>query len=202
MPRLLRPAAFALALGLALPLSLSIAERPAQASTVLALTVQDLVDRADAVVVGIPKSRTARWESGKIVTYTTVSIDSNVAGAGKAGESFVVRTLGGVVGEIGQQVAGEATLPLDVPQVFFLRPMPAGTTAPAGTRTVVGMAQGALRVVVGKDKIARLEPRLDGLALVPQAGVKVPAAHVALAGKSVADATIDIRAAWAKRAAK
>lgn len=202
MLRSSRPLALAFALGVALPITLSAGERPAQASSALALTVQDLVDRADAIVVGIPKSRVSRWESGKIVTYTTVSIDAGVAGAGKAGGSLVVRTLGGVVDKIGQQVAGEAALPLDVPMVLFLRPLPAGTAAPAGARSVVGMSQGAVRVVVGKDKIARLEPRLDGLALMPQPGVTAPAAHVALAGKPLADATADLRAAWAKRVAK
>lgn len=202
MLRTARPFALALALGVATPVVLSLGEGSAQASTAIALTVQDLVDRSDAVVVAIPKSRTARWESGKIYTYTTVAIDTAVSGSGKAGETFVVRTLGGTVDKLGQQVAGEATLPLDAPLVLFLRPIPAGTTAPAGTRHVVGMAQGAFRVVTGKDKIARLEPHLDGLSLVPQPGVKDPAAHVALGGRAVADATTTLRAAWAKRVAK
>ncbi len=202
MSRFARPLVLALALGVATPLALSLGEGAAQASTSIALTVQDLVDRSDAIVVAIPKSRVSRWESGKIVTYTTVSIDTSVSGAGKAGDTFVVRTLGGTVDKLGQQVAGEASLPLDVPLMLFLRPLPAGTAAPAGTRHVVGMAQGAFRVTVGKDKIARLEAHLDGLSLVPQAGVTEPAAHVALGGQALADATTTLRKAWAKRAAK
>ncbi len=192
----------ALAAGAVIPMTITRLEATAEASTAIALTVQDLVDRADAVVVAIPKSRFSRWESGKIITYTTVAIDTNVAGAGKAGETFVVRTLGGVVDGIGQQVAGEATLPTDAPLLLFLRPLPAGTTVAAGTRTVVGMSQGAFRVVIGKDKVARVEAHLDGLALVARAGVMAPPAHVALDGRALADATSALRAAWAKRAAK
>lgn len=202
MLRTARPLALALALGVATPLVLSLLEGSAQASTAIALTVQDLVDRSDAIVVAIPKSRVSRWESGKIFTYTTVAIDASVSGAGKAGGTFVVRTLGGTVDKIGQQVAGEAALPLDVPLVLFLRPIPAGTAAPTGARHVVGMAQGAFRLVLGKDKIARLEPHLDGLSLLPQPGVKEPAAHVALGGRALGDVTTTLRAAWAKRVAK
>jgi hypothetical protein len=203
MLRPARPLAFVVALCAATPAALTFVERPASASAAISLTVQDLVDRADAIVVAIPKSRVSRWENGKIVTYTTISIDTNVAGAGKSGDSMIVRTLGGTVDKIGQQVSGEATLPIDTPMVLFLRPLPAGITGvPVGARSVVGMAQGALRINVGKDKIARLEPHLDGLALVPQQGVTQPPAHVALAGRSLADATNDIRAGWSKRVPK
>src|SRR4051812_46675641 len=85
-------------------LLLATTERPAQASAVIALTLDDLVDKSDVVALVTPKSRTARWESGRIVTYTTVVVDTAVAGGPAAGESLVVRTMGGVVGDIGQKV--------------------------------------------------------------------------------------------------
>src|SRR3954463_1814298 len=112
MLRSLRPALLAVlvigapALSVALTAS---SERPASASAVIALTLDDLVDKSDVVVLVTPKSKTARWEAGRIVTYTTVVVDTSVAGGPATGDSLVVRTMGGVVGDIGQKVFGEAT---------------------------------------------------------------------------------------------
>src|SRR5688572_1370906 len=97
----------------------------AYASTAIALSLDDLVERSESVVVAIPKSKVSRWESGRIITYTTVAVDTAVAGSGKAGETMTIRTLGGVVDDIGQITHGEAVLPIDKPVVLFLRALPA-----------------------------------------------------------------------------
>src|SRR6476469_816839 len=76
-------------------------EQPAHASSVVALTLDELVGTSDVVAVVTPKSKVARWEAGRIVTYTTVVVDSSVGGGPAAGETLLVRTLGGVVGDIG-----------------------------------------------------------------------------------------------------
>ena len=52
---------------------------------IIDLTLPDLVDKSDLVVVGIPKSRVSRWEGGRIITYTTVAVDQAVGGDAKAG---------------------------------------------------------------------------------------------------------------------
>jgi hypothetical protein len=178
----------------------------AYASTAIALSLEDLVDRSDSVVVAIPKSKVSRWESGRIVTYTTVAIDTAVAGSGKAGETMTVRTLGGVVDDIGQITHGEAVLPIAKPIVLFLRAMPAGPKITPGSMVVTGMAQGALSVEIGADKVARVIAKPADLVLVPNAKVDPkllkPAAAVTLGGKALPAAIADIRTAWAARAKK
>jgi hypothetical protein len=178
----------------------------AYASTAIALSLDDLVERSDSVVVAIPKSKVSRWESGRIVTYTTVAIDTAVAGSGKAGESVVIRTLGGVVDDIGQITHGEAVLPIDKPVMLFLRAMPTAPKVQAGSMVVTGMAQGALAVELGADKVARVIAKPADLVLVPNAKVdpklQKPAAAVTLGGKALPTAIADVRTAWAARAKK
>lgn len=179
----------------------------AHASTAIALSVEDLVDRSEQAVVGVPKSKTSRWEGGRIVTYTTVAIDTVIGGNKKAGETVVVRTLGGQVDGIGQITHGEAVLSIDKPFVLFLRPMPAGNAkALAGSLTVTGMAQGALPVEVGADKIPRITPHPVDLVLVPNVKVDPktapkPAAET-LAGKPLPVAVTELKTLWAARAKK
>lgn len=178
----------------------------AYASTAIALSLDDLVERSESVVVAIPKSKVSRWEGGRIITYTTVAVDTAVAGTGKAGETMTIRTLGGVVDDIGQITHGEAVLPIDKPVVLFLRALPASPKIVTGSLVVTGMAQGAMPVEIGADKVARVVARPADLVLVPNAKVDPkllkPAAAVALGGKALPTAIADIRTAWAARAKK
>lgn len=175
----------------------------AQASVVVALTLPELVEKSDAVVVALPKSKVSRWEGGRIITYTTIAVDTAIGGTHKAGESLVVRTLGGQVGDIGQIAHGEAVLPLDKPVLLFLRPTLAEAKAPPGALSVVGMSQGAMPIEVGTDKIARIVAKPLDLVLLPKPGeTKVVPASASLAGKALPDAVKDLRALWAARAKK
>ncbi len=173
--------------------------RQASASTVIALTLPDLVDRSEIVVVGIPKSRVSRWEGGRILTYTTVAIDQAVSGDAKAGGSVVVRTYGGVVDGIGQITHGEAVLKPGVPLLLFLRSLPAGVKPTEPSVSVTGMAQGALPIVVGTDKVPRLVPDTSQLALVSKPDEKLPAAAIAVANKPLVDTVVSVRALWAAK---
>ena len=71
---------------------------------------------------------------------------------------------------------------------------------------VTGMAQGAMSVEIGADKIARVVARPADLVLVPNAKVdpklQKPAAALTLGGKALPTAIADIRSAWAARAKK
>jgi len=158
-------------------------------------TLDDLVDKSDVVALVTPKSRTARWESGRIVTYTTVVVDTSVAGGPAAGDSLVVRTMGGVVGDIGQKVFGEATLVIGSPVVIFLRdlPKPMVATSLPGARSVTGMSQGTLPILVGTDKIQRIGPSATTLTLVPPPNPKSVPANVATAGRPVKDVVVELR---------
>lgn len=195
----------ALATALAVPTALigSVAffTHEAQASVVLTLTLPELVEKSDSIVVALPKSKVSKWEGGRIVTYTTIAVDTAVAGAAKAGDTIVVRTLGGVVDDVGQIAHGEAVLPLDKPIMLFLRPSVADKSAK--TLAVVGMAQGAMALEVGTDKVTRVVARPMDLVLVPKpSDPKAVAASTTLTGKPLPDAVKDIRTLWAARAKK
>lgn len=176
----------------------------AHASTAIALTLPELCDKSDSVVVGIPKSKISRWESGRIVTYTTVAVDTAVAGGSKAGDTITVRTLGGVVDDIGQITHGEAVLSIGKPMMMFLRPMAANPKALAGSLVITGMSQGALPIEIGTDKVARVTALASDLVLVPNAKTPVAAkpAGAVLGGLALPNALAEVRTAWAARAKK
>jgi hypothetical protein len=116
-------------------------------------------------VVGTPQEHQSRWEdlpSGRrIVTYTRVKVDTTVAGA-KVDEVWV-RTLGGSVGRIGQQVAGEARLTRGERALLFL--------SKAGQASVVAaMAQGHYPVLTDGKGNVTLKGSPDVGALVPRPG--------------------------------
>ncbi|GAC1351173.1 MAG: hypothetical protein NVSMB1_01650 [Polyangiales bacterium] len=168
--------------------------RATTASSMIAATVKDLVANSDAVVVGIPKSRICRYEDKQIITYTTVAIDRVVFGSVVAAGSITVRTLGGIIGDDGQLVIGEATLPLDAPQLLFTFLIPAAfPTAMPGSRGITGMSQGAMPLVVGDDRVPRIGPSATGLSLFPQANPNAVAANVATNGRPLTDVVRDVR---------
>lgn len=198
MLRSSRPWVFALLLGTGLVAGPSLGERSAAASAAIALTLDDLVVKSDVVAVGTATARTARWEDGKIVTYTTITVDQALGGGAAKGDTLVVRTLGGVVGTIGQKVHGEAVLPVGGRFVLFLRALPAAAASAAlpGARSVTGMEQGALPIVVDADKAPRIGPSGATLTLVPTAAPKDVPASVATAGRKLDDVVGDVKSLW------
>jgi hypothetical protein len=166
---------------------------PVHATLAREITLRQLVVRADLAVDGTAEESTTVWENvdgaGKrIVTYTRVHVGETVFGAG--GKDVWVRTLGGIVGEIGQTVEGEAELHVGERAVFFLH------AREDGTHVIVDMAQGHFPVAVAvagaqpapsETPVARLRlsPRLGGL--VKQV-TKEPLARVLLRDKPLAEA--------------
>ena len=118
--------------------------RVAEARVSIAYTLPLLVDGSPWSVVATPLERKSAWEqvdgSRKIVTYTKVRIERRVYGSALA-DTVWVRHLGGAVGRIGQQVAGEAVLPLHQPALLFLHRVKDGRYA------VSGAAQGHFRLL-------------------------------------------------------
>lgn len=179
---------------------------PAPASATLAreITLRQLVVRADLVVEGVPEESKTVWEDldgvgRRIVTYTRVHIGETAYGE-PGGKDVWVRTLGGVVGDLGQTVEGEADLRIGEHAVLFLR------GRGDGTHLVVDMAQGHFPLVIAdahtatarpvtaatlsKKAVLRPSPRLAGL--VKQATSEA-IARVVLNEKSLADAFSLIR---------
>jgi len=140
-----------------------------RASVVERLDVEQLTDRSDRVVVGQVLSNESHFvDDGRIiVTDAVLEVESTLKGDPAA--RLVVRTSGGVVGDIGQRVAGSAQLLPGERVVLFLEQR--GTAAPGVPlcRTI-GLAQGAFRVVVAADGSAQVERDLGALFARPAAG--------------------------------
>ena len=129
----------------------------------------------------IAEEAKAVWEDvpgvGKrIVTYTRVNVEQ--AAYGSPDKTIWVRTLGGVVGKIGQRVEGEAVLVPGERAVLFLK------SSPEGHFRVVEMAQGHYPLLKDAD-VHRLQksPHLAGVLRGNER-----AAHEVLVGKAVGEA--------------
>lgn len=169
----------------------------AKASVSLPVTWDALVRGSTAAVVITPRGSRALWEDGHICTYTHVHVERSVAGELGEGADAWVRTLGGVVGKVGQIVDGEAVFVPGRASLVFLRP------GAVGSFDVTARGQGQFPVVPGADAThpaTVIQSHSVGV-LVPRP--EVPgAAHVALAsevlhGRAIDDAAHEIVAAWA-----
>jgi hypothetical protein len=93
----------------------------ASASVSIAVPFDALVKDADQVAVITAAESKSVWEDGRIFTYTKVKIDQGVAGDLGAGADGWVRTMGGVVGKIGQMVDGEPVFTTGKTSLVFMR---------------------------------------------------------------------------------
>ena len=165
---------------------------PAKSGVARAIELSDLVRASETVVVGTPVESLAQWETlGKqrrIVTYSRVRVDQQVAGAPAGGELWV-RTLGGRVGKIGQIVHGEARLFASRPALLFLE------LHGPGVHRVVALAQGHFPLKADASGVLRLDtsPELSVLY-----GAERSAAR-RLTGRTLTEAQALIKAAAAER---
>jgi hypothetical protein len=165
--------------------------REAEAAVSILMSLGELVELSDRVIIGTAVEKKSQWEdlpSGKrIVTYTRVSVDEAMTGAGAESEVWV-RTLGGVVDKIGQAVSGEASLAMNRPSLLFLTPDLGEGSMTA--RAVLGMAQGHYPI-----DDSGPEPKLaaspDAGKLLPRRGPTTPAREVLL-GAPVSRARTEI----------
>jgi hypothetical protein len=132
----LRRIGVAALLGLAAAFAPITPEHDANASVSVAVIFDDLVQYADAVAVATPVEENTVWENGRIYTYTRVHVDTGIAGELGTGSQAWVRTMGGIVGHIGQSVEGEAVFTVGRPSIVFLR------HGVPGSFEVTGRAQG------------------------------------------------------------
>jgi hypothetical protein len=115
----------------------------AQASVSIAVAFDALVKDADTVGVVTPLETKSVWEEGRIYTYTRVKVEQGVAGELATGSEGWVRTMGGVVGKIGQLVDGEPVFTANKSSLVFMRKFKI-----AGQWEVSARAQGQYPVVV------------------------------------------------------
>jgi hypothetical protein len=168
--------------------------KPATASVSLAVTWEGLLKESSDAVVVTPSDSRAAWENGRIYTYTHVHVDRAVAGALAAGAEVWIRTLGGVVGDIGQRVEGEASFARGQASLVFLHP------GPPGAFEVTARAQGQFPVVVEDPKLPAHLVRHAALGmLLPRKGPALQSTRLAtevLHGRPLDDAALEVASDW------
>ncbi len=121
--------------------------KPATASVQIAVLFDDLVRDSNAICVFTGLEQKAAWEDGRIYTRTRVRCDQPFAGELKQGQEAWIRTMGGVVGDVGQSVSGEATFGIGNSSIAFVH------TGLLGTYEVTARAQGHFPVqTIAPDK--------------------------------------------------
>lgn len=122
----------------------------ASASVSIAVPFEALVKDADHVAVVTAAESKSVWEDGRIYTYTKVKVDQGVAGDIGAGAEGWVRTMGGVVGKIGQLVDGEPVFVTGKTSLVFMRKFKANDVFEVSAR-----AQGQYPVLVDEKSKTR-----------------------------------------------
>src|SRR5678815_5242459 len=79
----------------------------ADASVSFTVPMDALVEESSAACVVSPIEAKSVWENGRIATYTRVHVDRLLAGS--AANEIWIKTLGGAVGDVGQNVERNTT---------------------------------------------------------------------------------------------
>jgi hypothetical protein len=182
--------------------AVAVAPVDARASVSIAVTWDALLRESTVAAVATPVESRCVWEDGRIYTYTRLRIDRVVAGETVAGNEAWVRTMGGVVGTVGQLVDGEPVLAPGQSSLLFLHP------GPVGALEVTARGQGQFPIVTGDRAPARLVRSTSVGALVaprppsgPMAAARPLAADV-VHGRPVDDVARDVASAWSRAHAR
>jgi len=142
-------------------LGLCLGSTTASATIARQANLKELVGLSDRVLVGTIGARESYWEGTRIYTRVEVSVDEHWVGPNQQATRLAVTTLGGIVGEIGQQVVGTPKLTRGNQFVLFLKRAP----QKSNEWLVVGMAQGAFQIKPTQHTITPVQRNLGGLAL-------------------------------------
>ena len=189
------PRAVAFFIALAAPSISPLVPTDAPASVSIAATFDGLLhDSSAAAVMTAAESRPV-WEDGRIYTYTHVRVGRAVAGELTTGGDAWVRTMGGIVGKVGQIVEGEAAFAPGETSLLFLRP------GPVGAYVVTARGQGQFPVVSDDPALPAHIIRSHAVGmLVPPRVLSASAAPRLAAevfhGRPVDDVAQEIAAAW------
>jgi hypothetical protein len=176
-------------------LTASLLAAPAGATVMLHRSADELAAMADAVVVGSAQrdargavAGVARWTSGRIVTEVPVTVHVPIAGPWAAGTSLTLRLPGGVVGDVGQTVAGAPVFRPGESYVLFLQRLPDGAW------TVLDMSAGMYPLRADPARGLLVHPsRAEGISFVdPPTG---PVVEVAPEGEPLAPFVTRLRRA-------
>ena len=144
----------------------------ASATTMRLASLEELVQLSRVIVVARTDSSETLWRGTRIYTRYSVTVEESWMGALLPGQRLEVLTLGGVVGEIGQHVAGAARLPVGQRSVLYLVADDQGAYHP------VGMWQGVFGI--SPDDAAPTVARAESGNIVNQTGVSFPTDLAAL----------------------
>ena len=165
----------------------------ASASVSIEISWEALLHSSSAAVVATSVETRPVWEDGRIYTYTRVHVDRFVAGDLPDGGEAWVRTMGGVVGKVGQIVEGEAVLSIGETGLLFLHP------GPPGAYVVTARGQGQFPLVHAADPKARphlIRSNAAGGLLPPSTASASPFAADVVHGRGVDEVARDVTAAW------
>jgi hypothetical protein len=170
----------------------------ARASVSIAVTWDGLLRESTAAAIVSPIESRAVWENGRIYTYTHVRVERPIAGDLAAGGDAWVRTMGGVVGKVGQMVDGEPVLAPGQSSLLFLHPVPGESI----TYDVTARGQGQFPLVPDEKGAPRkvIRSMAAGALLSPRPGgarAGLPLAAEVLHGRPIDDVARDVAAAWA-----
>jgi len=159
----LRTATFACALASAICSSL--VSPVGSAATVKLLTLAELVEASDLVVLAVPgKARAMRGKGPRVLRRVPLEVEQRVTGTAPAAVEVVL--LGGELDGVGTLVPGEAELPAGEPSLLFLEALP----GEPGAYRVTGLAQGRFAIVRDPASGARFAARTLGEEAVPPPG--------------------------------
>jgi hypothetical protein len=183
------------------PLAVAITAGDAYASVSIAVTWEGLLRESTAAAVVTPIESHSVWENGRIYSYARARVDRRVAGDLGPGSEVWVRTMGGIVGKIGQLVEGEAVLAPGQPSLVFLR------AAPMGVMEVATRGQGQFPIVAGDaNGPARvIRNHAVGALVAPQAVASSAVTRLAadvVHGRPVDEVTNEIVADWTRMHAR
>jgi len=186
-----------------------LAEREARASVVISALFDEIVRDSSAAVLVTPVDQRSVWQNGRVYTYTQVHVDRAVAGSLE--QDPWVRTMGGIVGKVGQSVEGEAVLTIGRPGMLFLQP---ARDDVSGVYEVTARAQGQFPIVLDENNNQRFvrSSGVGGLVPTPQQRVDqvtrmraltgaapgAPLATDVLHKRLIEDGVRDVVAAWAR----
>lgn len=125
--------------------------RPTDASIVQALELEELVDRADQILLGrVVFSECFEYPNGTIGTSHRILVERDIRGRSLEEGEVIVETLGGHIGDLAMRVEGEPNFQVGERVVIFVR----GAGDYLAFRPV-GMGQGVMRVrtVEGVDRV-------------------------------------------------
>jgi hypothetical protein len=166
----------------------------APASVSIAATFDGLVGASTTAAVVTAAESRAVWEDGRIYTYTHVRVERPVAGELGMGSEAWVRTMGGIVGKVGQIVEGEAAFAPGDRSLLFLR------SGPVGAYVVTDRGQGQFPIVSEGAQVAHVvrshavgmlvQPRVLSTGTTPRLAAEV------LHNRPVDDVVQEIAAVW------